>query len=157
MLHPEHLPLQQSTADPYLCRRHSNTVGSVSVGSLGPGVQKVFFEPFEHLWWVWGLILNANLPLLPSFWGFSLPLDVGHLFLVGCNILLSMVVQQWVVILEFSQEKMNTHPSTLPSCKHPFLIQKELQNIYSYSFFEVAVSIWALNHQWNITQLWKMK
>ena len=76
--HPEPLPLQQSTADPYLCRRHSNTVGSVSVGSLGPGVHKVFFEPFEHLWWVWGLILNANLPLLPSFWGFS--------FALGCRV-----------------------------------------------------------------------
>ena len=73
--HPEPLPLWQSTADPYLCRRHSNTVGSVSVGSLGPGVHKVFFEPFEHLWWVWGLILNANLPLLPSCWGFSFALE----------------------------------------------------------------------------------
>ena len=26
--------------------------GSVSVGS--PGAYKVLFEPFEHLWWVWG-------------------------------------------------------------------------------------------------------
>ena len=31
------------------------------------------------------------------------------------NILLSMVVQQQVVILEFSQ-KMSAHPSILPSC-----------------------------------------
>ena len=35
------LPLWQSTADLYLHRRHSNTVLSVSVGSLGPGVHKV--------------------------------------------------------------------------------------------------------------------
>ena len=42
-----------------------------------------------------------------------LPLDVGYLFLVGSNILLSMVVQQQAVILEFSQEKMSTCP-TLP-------------------------------------------
>ena len=35
-------------------------------------------------------------------------------FLVGFNILLSMVVQ-WVAILEFSQEKTSTHPSTPPS------------------------------------------
>ena len=41
-----------------------------------------------------------------------LPLDVGYLFLVGSNILLLMVVQQWVVV--FSKE-MNAHPSTLPS------------------------------------------
>ena len=44
-----------------------------------------------------------------------MPLDVRYLFLVGSNILLSMVVQQRVVILEFSKEKMSTHPSTLLS------------------------------------------
>ena len=33
------------------------------------------FEPSEHLWQVWGLILNAILPLLPTFWGFS---ALGH-------------------------------------------------------------------------------
>ena len=45
-----------------------------------------------------------------------LPLDVGYLFLVGANILLSLVVKQQVVILEFSQEKMSACPSTPPSC-----------------------------------------
>ena len=45
-----------------------------------------------------------------------LPLDVGYyLFLVGSNIVLSTVVQQRVVILEFLKEKMSTRPSTLPS------------------------------------------
>ena len=39
LLHPEPLPLQQSAADPYLQRRHSNTVLSQSLwGSLGPGI-----------------------------------------------------------------------------------------------------------------------
>ena len=33
------------------------------------------FEPSEHLWWVWGLILNAISPLLLSCWGFS---AIGH-------------------------------------------------------------------------------
>ena len=42
-------------------------------------------------------------------------LDMGYLFLVGSNIPLSMVVQQRVIILEFSQ-KMSTGPSTLPPC-----------------------------------------
>ena len=41
---------------------------------------------------------------------------MGYLFWVESNIVLSMVVQQCVVIFEFSQEKMSTHPSTLPSC-----------------------------------------
>ena len=62
--------------------------GSVSAGSQGPGVHKVLFEPSECLWWVWDLILNAIVPLLPSCWGSSLPLDLGYLFLVGSNILL---------------------------------------------------------------------
>ena len=35
------------------------------------------FEPSEHLWWVWGLILNAVSPLLPSCWGFSFALEHG--------------------------------------------------------------------------------
>ena len=34
-------------------------------------------EPSEHLWQEWGLILNANLPLLLSCWGFSFALGHG--------------------------------------------------------------------------------
>ena len=36
------------------------------------------FEPSEHLWRVWGLILNMILPLLQSCWGFS--------FTLGCRV-----------------------------------------------------------------------
>ena len=43
-----------------------------------------------------------------------MPVNVGYLSLVGSNILPSMVVQQQVAILEFSQEKMSTRPSTPP-------------------------------------------
>ena len=68
---------------------------------------KVLFEPSEHLWQEWGLILNVISPLLPSCWGFSFALGCGVSFiLVGSNILLSTVVQQQVVILEFLQDKM---------------------------------------------------
>ena len=35
------------------------------------------FEPSEHLWWVWGLILNTTSPLLPSCWVFSFALGCG--------------------------------------------------------------------------------
>ena len=49
--------------------------GSVSVGS--PGVPKDLLELSKHLWWVWGLILNVILPLLPSSWGFSFALGHG--------------------------------------------------------------------------------
>ena len=79
------------------------------------GVQTVLFEPSERLWWVWGLILNVIFLILLSCWASPLLLDMGYLFLVGSNILLSMVVQQCVVILEFLQEKMRAGPSTPPS------------------------------------------
>ena len=52
--------------------RHS----SVSV-SVGPWVLVPLFGRFEHLWREWGLILNANSPLLPSCWGFSFALGHG--------------------------------------------------------------------------------
>ena len=60
------------------------------------------------------MILNMILLLLPSCLGFSFALGCGVSFLLGSSILLSMVVQQQVVILDFSQEKMSTCPSTLP-------------------------------------------
>ena len=35
-------------------------------GFSGSWCAQCLFEPSKHLWWVWGLILNAILPLLPS-------------------------------------------------------------------------------------------
>ena len=49
------------------------TSGSVPVGSLGPGVHKVLFEP---------LIPNAILPPFCLVGASSLPLDMGYLSLV---------------------------------------------------------------------------
>ena len=63
-----------SAGDTQTLKRRS---GSVSLGSLGPGAHKVQFEPSKSLWWVWGLILNAVSPLLPSSWGFSFALGPG--------------------------------------------------------------------------------
>ena len=40
-------------------------------------MHKVLFVPSEHLWQVWGLILNVISPLLPSCWGFSFALRRG--------------------------------------------------------------------------------
>ena len=42
------------------------------------------FEPFEHLWWEWGFILNVNLPLLLSWRDFSFALGCG-LFPHNCS------------------------------------------------------------------------
>ena len=46
-------------------------------GVSGSWCAQGMFEPSECLWWVWDLILNMILPLLPSFWGFSLALGCG--------------------------------------------------------------------------------
>ena len=42
-------------------------------------VYNVLLELSKYLWSVWGLILNAVLPLLPSGWASPLPLDMGQL------------------------------------------------------------------------------
>ena len=79
LLRPEPLSLQQATTGPCVCRQYQTfqgRPGSVSCGVPGASDQKVLFEPFEHLWWVWGLILSAISPLLLSCWGFS--------FALGC-------------------------------------------------------------------------
>ena len=73
---------QQSTADRYLLRRHSNTVLSQSLWGLWVLVCTGMFEPSKHLWQVWGLILNVVLPLLQSFWGFSFAPGRGYLLKV---------------------------------------------------------------------------
>ena len=102
LLHPEPLSLQQSTADPYLHKEMLKHRSISLCGVYGSWCTQGLFEPSEHLWWVRGLILNVISPLLPSCWGFSFALGRGVSFLVGPNILQSTVVQQRVVVLEFS-------------------------------------------------------
>ena len=80
--HPCNRPLLTcaATGDTQTLKGRSD---SDSVGSVVPGVHKVLFEPSKHPWWIRGLILNAILPLLPSFWGFSLALGCGVSFYDG--------------------------------------------------------------------------
>ena len=47
-------------------------------GDPGSWYAQGLFQPCERLWKKWGWILNANLPLLPSCWGFS--------FALGCEV-----------------------------------------------------------------------
>ena len=47
-------------------------------GVSGSWYTQGMVEPSQRLWWVWGLILNAILPFLPSCWGFF--------FTLGCRI-----------------------------------------------------------------------
>ena len=46
-------------------------------GVSGSWCAQALFEPFEYLWWVWGLILNVISPHLHSCWGFSFALGHG--------------------------------------------------------------------------------
>ena len=46
-------------------------------GVSGSWCTQGLFEPSEHLWQVWGLILNVNLPFLPSCWSFFFALGRG--------------------------------------------------------------------------------
>ena len=65
-------------------------------------------------------MFDLNTILLPPphhlVWASPLPLGIGYFFfLVGSNILLSMVVQLLVAVLAFSQERISTHPSPGPT------------------------------------------
>ena len=60
-----------------------------------------------------GFDSNVIAPLLPSHCNISFVLGPGVDFFVHSNILLSVVVQQPVVIFVLSQEKTSVHPSTL--------------------------------------------
>ena len=52
-------------------------------GVSGSWCVQALFEPSEHHWQVWGLILNVISSLLPSCWCFSFALGHGVSFLDG--------------------------------------------------------------------------
>ena len=62
-----------------------------------------------------GFDFTVVAPLLPSHCGFSFVFGCGLSFFVSSSVFLSMIVQQLVVILVFSQEGVRARPSTLPS------------------------------------------
>ena len=82
-IHCRPLSPQLSTADLCLCRRHSTQFWLSLCGNSGSWCAQGLIEPFECLWWVWGLILNVISPLLLSFWGFSFALGCGVSFFGG--------------------------------------------------------------------------
>ena len=133
-LHPE--PLQQSTGEPYIHWRHSNTVLAQSlcgfwvlvhtrfvlalqVSLVGMGFDsKCSFSPSTILLglllcpWMWGIFLvgylfGGYLFGGVSFWWVSF-WWVSFWWGIFLVGTLSMVVQQQIVILEFLQEKMST-------------------------------------------------
>ena len=121
LLHPEPLPLQQATAGPCLCRRYSDNQGQIWLSFFGIS-GSLCAQGF--VWVLWaslvGMGFDSKHDFTPSYH------ILGHLlcpwmlgnFMVGSNSLLSMVLQQWVTILELSQEKMSTCPSAPRSCSY---------------------------------------
>ena len=82
---------------------------------------------------------EPDLPL--SVWVSPMEVWVSN-GLGAADLLLSTVVQQWVVILEFSQKKMSVCPSTLSSCRgilekvsfHSYLKEKQCQRMLRLSY-----------------------
>ena len=62
-----------------------------------------------------GFDFTVTVPFLLSHCGFSFVFGCGVSFLVSSSVFLSMIVQQLVVILVFSQEGVRARPSTPPS------------------------------------------
>ena len=106
---------RQATADLWLHRRHSDTQRQGWLGLCGVSGSRCT-QGF-----IWALQESLVAVGFDSKCDFTPPIILSGLllcpwilgiFLVGSTILLSVVVQQWVEILEFSQEKMRAHPST---------------------------------------------
>jgi len=83
-----------------------------------------------------------------------LPLDMGYFFCVWVrsNTLLLMVVQQWVVILHFFQEKMSMCSSTPPFC----VLHIKTQTPQRLSQTCVWVSYRGTGQQWSIKRPWAL-
>ena len=125
LLHPEPFPCSR----PLLTRTSTGDTQTqfwLSLcGVIGSCCAQSLFEPSECLWRVWGLILNAISPLLPSWWGFSFALGQGvsfffcwiqHFPVIGCSAAsCNFGVPVLQKFLEFLQEEMSTHPSNPPS------------------------------------------
>ena len=87
-----------------------------------------------HTWFFWALLASLTiLPLIPSFWEFSFSLGHGVSFFGGIQYSPVDGCYHHVVILEFLQEKMSAHSSTLPSL---WFLQKIL-----FSFQPTALSL----------------
>ena len=88
LLHPEPPPLRQATVDRTSAGDTQTQFWLNLCGVSGSWCTQGLFEPSEHLWQEWGLILNVNLHPHHLAWASPLPLDVGYLLKVApasCN------------------------------------------------------------------------
>ena len=73
------------------------------------------FEPSEHLWWVWGLVLNTTSTLLPSCWVFS--------FALGCGI--SKSLPRFRAMASVPSTRCGVSPHSHSSAAQPLLQHQE--------------------------------
>ena len=66
LLHPEPLPLRQALLTGASTGDTQTQFWLSLCGVSGSWCTQGLFEPSKCLWWEWGLILNAILPLIPS-------------------------------------------------------------------------------------------
>ena len=125
LLDLEPLSLWQSTADPNVHKKCSNTV---LPQSLGPGVHKVCLSPLND-WQECGLILNVNSPLLPSYWGFSFALW-GY-FLTAAPARTVLLGFLWPWMWGISSQLHHSSATQLPS-----------ESDYWYSFVKIKY-VWS--------------
>ena len=81
-----------------------------------------------------GFEFTVIAPLLLSLCGFSFVVGCGVSFLVSSSVFLSMIVQQLVVILVFSQQGMRARPSTPPS----WFLSRHILNVNCVTFAMVV-------------------
>ena len=93
-------------------------------------MHKVLFEPSEHLWWLWALILNPSLPLLPSCWGFS--------FALGCGVSFFGVIQKHFFKDTIKKQGQNFYLSL----GKKLWIRQTLDQISKASFSLFSLFIW---------------
>ena len=108
------VPLSDSQAEkPDMELRTFTTVGELFWYYGSP----VCGSPTQQVWVFILLRLCLSYHLIVAS---SLCLNMGYPLFWGSSVLLSMVVQQLIVILVFSQEEMRAYPPTLPSWTRDF-------------------------------------
>ena len=86
------------------------------------------WQPPEHFWRVWHLILNMILPLLLSHWGFSFALGHG-IYPQNCSITMQLPHQHLQSCWGFSALRCGVSPHSRSSAM-PLLLQPQLAESY---------------------------